>query len=153
MSRQPSYINPLFQYGQNELYEEDLDQGYDEDEGLINQIFSSFQNESEYDNLVDDIQNQEDNIIFDENGNQYDDESLQNIQDLLSNNSYEQEFYEDIERAENDINYTFGFIPGIRMGEMEGVSDFMPLYNNDIDELQYNENLYDNYYEYSDEEL
>jgi len=137
MSRQSNYINPLFQYGEEEIYEEALQQ---EDDELINQIFSSFQNQPEYDGS-ENIDYDQNDMIYSEDFDQYINQPLTLNEDFFLNNSYQQEFNEDINWAENDLGFTTGFLSNLGWGEMEGENE----------EYEYVDEEYNEYY--TDEEL
>lgn len=137
MSRQSNYINPLFQYGEEEIYEEALQQ---EDDELINQIFSSFQNQPEYDGS-ENIDYDQNDMIYSEDFDQYINQPLTLNEDFFLNNSYQQEFNEDINWAENDLGFTTGFLSNLGWGEMEGENE----------EYEYVDEEYNGYY--TDEEL
>ena len=137
MSRQSNYINPLFQYGQEEIYEEDLQQEQEDDE-LINQIFSSFQNQPEYDES-ENIDYEQNDMIYSEDFGQYINEPLPINEDFFLNNSYQQEFDEDINWAENDLGFTTGLFPEFRLREMPEENE------------EYADEEYNGYY--TDEEL
>jgi len=139
MSRQPNYINPLFQYGEEEIYEEALHQEQEDDE-LINQIFSSFQNQPEYDES-ENIDYEQNDMIYSQDFDQYINQTLPLNEDFFLNNSYQQEFYEDINWAENDLGFTTGFMSNLGWGEMEGENE----------EYEYVDEEYNGYY--TDEEL
>lgn len=134
MSRQSNYVNPLFQYGENEL-NDDIQQEQEDDE-LINQIFSSFQDQPEY---------EENYMIYSENFDQYINQTLPLDEDFFLNNSYEQEFYEDIVWAENDLGFTTGFLPELRLRE---ISQDLP---GQIENIEYFDEENNEYY--TDEEL
>ena len=137
MSRQSNYINPLFQYGQEEIYEEDLQQEQEDDE-LINQIFSSFQNQPEYDES-ENIDYEQNDMIYSEDFDQYINEPHPIDENFFLNNSYQQEFDEDINWAENDLGFTTGLFPEFRLREMPEENE------------EYADEEYNGYY--TDEEL
>lgn len=137
MSRQSNYVNPLFQYGENEL-NDDIQQEQEDDE-LINQIFSSFQDQPEY---------EENDMIYSENFDQYINQTLPLDEDFFLNNSYEQEFYEDIVWAENDLGFTTGFLPELRLREISQENYVLP---GQIENIEYFDEENNEYY--TDEEL
>lgn len=139
MSRQSNYINPLFQYGEEEIYEEALQQEQEDDE-LINQIFSSFQNQPEYDES-ENIDYEQNDMIYSEDFDQYINQPLPIDEEFFLNNSYQQEFNEDINWAENDLGFTTGFLSNLGWGGMEGENE----------EYEYVDEEYNGYY--TDEEL
>lgn len=139
MSRQSNYINPLFQYGEEEIYEEALQQEQEDDE-LINQIFSSFQNQPEYDES-ENIDYEQNAMIYSEDFDQYINQTIPLNEEFFLNNSYQQEFNEDINWAENDLGFTTGFLSNLGWGDMEGENE----------EYEYVDEEYNGYY--TDEEL